>query len=868
LAISASLSQLQGVFVDNQGNVYFSDTLNHRIRFINATNGIISTIAGTGVRGSIGDAGLAISAQLNNPVGIFVDNRGNVYFCDSGNNKIRFINAINGIISTIAGTGVQGNTGDGGLATNAQLSGPTTLFLKNNQVYITVENSNSVKTVNLITGIISTIAGNFIVGGPASRTVLNQPKGIFVDNQRNVYFCDFGGNTVYKINATNGIISKIAGTGVRGSIGDGGLAISAQLNNSTGIFVDNQGNVYFCDSGNNKIRFIYVTNGNTSTIAGTGVQGNTGDGGLAVNATLNEPTGIFVDNQGNVYFCDSGNNKIRFINVTNGNISTIAGSGIQGNTGDGGLAVNATLNEPTGIFVDNQGNVYFCDTLNRQVRFINVTNGNISTIAGSGIQGNTGDGGLAVNAALNEPTGIFVDNQGNVYFCDSGNNRIQFINAVTRIISTIAGTGIVGFNGENVSPSTIQLNFPYGIFIFDINNQTKEIYFTEVGNSRVRKFSIDVTSIVIPTPSSQENATVPSPISSNDNLLGIILPSILVPLFVLALIAIILFFAFKRRKIEIEKNSVPLQILNLNSQTKVAESKFLKDIEAQEKIGSGAFGSVYKGMWNKSVEVALKTIGEENKGISKDFLNEVELLEKLKHPNIVQFFGVYYDPKNEEHFIVMEFMNKGSLLSLLRQNVNEFSSDQLVELSAQVCKGMIYLESQKIIHRDLACRNVLISTGKNKPDFIVKVSDFGMSKMAQQYYYNASSKNNIPVKWSSPEAIQRQHFSSKSDVWSFGVLIWEIFSFGIEPYSGFSNVETIEKITEDNYRMPNPNKKACSNQIYQLMLDCWKSEVNERPNFQQIYEVLNFVLMKNENRDSVNSNREGTLDPTKPYVLS
>ena len=247
-------------------------------------------------------------------------------------------------------------------------------------------------------------------------------------------------------------ITNIAGSGTAGATGDGGQATSAQLNVSAWAAVDAQGNVYVTDSGNNKLR--KVSGGTITTFAGTGAAGSAGDGGQATSAQLSALRGVAVDGQGNVYIGDSGNNKIR--KVSGGTITTFAGTGAAGATGDGGQATSAQLNFPRGVAVDGQGNVYIADSSNNKIR--KVSGGNISTFAGTGTAGAAGDGGPATSAQLNFPSGVAVDGQGNVYIADQSNNKVRKVSGGN--ISTFAGTGAAGAAGDGGQATAAQLNQP------------------------------------------------------------------------------------------------------------------------------------------------------------------------------------------------------------------------------------------------------------------------------------------------------------------------------------------------------------------------------------------------------------------------
>ena len=338
---------------------------------------IITTLAGTGygggtgTGGSTGDGGAATSAQLYYPVGVSVDNSGKVYITDTNNNKIRMVNSA-GIITTFAGTGTFGSGGDGGAATSAQLGYPQGVSVDvSGNVYIA---DRSIHKIRMVTsaGIITTIAGTGIQGssvdgGAATSAKLNNPFAVAVDISGNVYIADYWNYKIRKVTSA-GIITTFAGTYTPGSSGDGGAATSAQLNGPTWVSVDISGNVYIAESVNNKIRKVTST-GIITTIAGTGATGSGGDFGAATSAQLNNPWGVSVDISGNVYIADTDKNKIRMVTST-GFIITFAGTGTAGSAGDGGAATSAQLNGPNGISVDTSGNLYITDQVNNKIRVV------------------------------------------------------------------------------------------------------------------------------------------------------------------------------------------------------------------------------------------------------------------------------------------------------------------------------------------------------------------------------------------------------------------------------------------------------------------------------------------------------------------
>lgn len=348
---------------------------------------IITTIAGNGIAGFAGDGGAATSAKINQPWGVAVDASGNTYIADYANHRVRKVSS-SGIITTIAGTGVAGFSGD---------------------------------------------------GGPASSAQINMPYDVTVDAAGNVYIADDGNFRVRKIN-TSGIISSIAGNGLPGFSGDGGPATAAAFTGPSCIALDATGNIYISVDGT-RVRKI-STSGIITTFAGNGTIGYSGDGGPATSAQLHNPVSVTADALGNIYIADQLNNYVRKVN-SSGIISTIAGTGAPAYGGDGGAATSAALNTPWGIAADAAGNIYIGDQLNNRVRKINSA-GIISTVAGTGTPGYSGDACAATTAQVNHPAGLAVDGSGNVYIGDLNNN-------VVRRISNNHAPAFIGGHSQNFS---------------------------------------------------------------------------------------------------------------------------------------------------------------------------------------------------------------------------------------------------------------------------------------------------------------------------------------------------------------------------------------------------------------------------------
>ena len=488
--INAEVHSPEDVAVDSSGNVYIADTANAYIRKITPSNNQINFIAGNGSVGYAGDGGLATSAGLIEPFALALDSNGNVYLTEPEDGRIREITISNNDINTVVGNGILGFAGDGGSALKAEIHQASGIAIDSSgNLYIADSLNNRIRKVS--GGTISTIAGSGAFsysgdGGPATSAQLFGPQATAVDAAGNLYIADTNNNVVREVNA-KGVISTIAGTGTAGSSGDGGAATAAQLNAPQGIAVDAAGNVYIADTANAKVR--RISGGTISTVAGNGTPGYSGDGGGAASAMLNTPVGLAIDSAGNLYIADSGNNVVRKVS-TGGTISTFAGNGSQGYSGNGGAAAAAQLNAPEGVAVDAAGNVYIADTLNSAIREVN-SKGVIQTIGGTGRAGYTGDGGLATAAQFGSPTSIAVDAVGNLYIADSG-SRIRKI-FPSGIVNTIAGSTGLGYAGDGGTATSAKLNGANGVSV----DAKGDVFFADTANNAVRELTFMGTGLSI-----------------------------------------------------------------------------------------------------------------------------------------------------------------------------------------------------------------------------------------------------------------------------------------------------------------------------------------------------------------------------------
>ena len=501
-APSAALEYPTGVAVDSSGNLYIADRINNRVRKVDTT-GNINTVAGNGIFGYSGDGGKAISAEML-PYGVAVDGAGNIYIADLQNARIRKVST-SGIVTTVAGNGTFGYTGDGGTATSAALAPYGIASDSAGNLYIADAYDNRIRKVS--GGNITTVAGNGTFEysgdvGPAASAQLNFPSGVAADAAGNLYIADTYNNAVRQV-STTGAITTVAGTGAFGYFGDGGAATSAQLGQPSGLAVDRVGNLYIADTANSSIRKVSPA-GTIFAVAGTGISGYSGDGGAAASAQLNLPNGVAVDSAGNLYIADSNNHRIRKVSI-DGIMTTVAGTGFAGYSGDGGGALAAQLDQPSGIAVDSAGNLYIADTYNNVIRQVSA-GGTITTVAGNGTIGYFGDGGPARNAQLNHPNGVAADRAGNLYIADSDNNSIREVTSAG-IITTLAGNGTLGYSGDGGPAASAQLDLPNGVAVDGAGN----VYIADALNNAVR-----LAQPASPPPNGQRNpARVPGrPVAS------------------------------------------------------------------------------------------------------------------------------------------------------------------------------------------------------------------------------------------------------------------------------------------------------------------------------------------------------------------
>ena len=461
----------QGMAFDGSGNLVVAEQNASQIRKF--TSSATSVLAGVAGSFSFSGDGTTGKGTLSTPQGVAYDSAGNLYIADANNRRIRKIDT-GGNLSTFVGTGAATSTGDGGQANVATIQDPRDVFVASNNLYIADGGACRIRKVDLGTGIMSTVAGNGNCGftgdgGAATSAQIGTIQSVAVATNGDVYMADRSFSTIRKVTSGSNLISTVAGTGVAGYSGDGGAATSALLREPLAVRIDSAGTIYVSDYGNSRLRAI--TGGVISTIAGTGQSSYTGDGGPLAKARLWNPNSVASDSAGNVYVSEGSNNVIRKINQW-GMVSTLAGNGNYGFSGDGGPAASATIASPGGVAVDAAGSVYIADNGNRRIR--KVTNGIISTYASTGSY---------------YPAQIAFDDKTDTLYAIAGGTTILKITSAG-VVSLFAGTGVGGFSGDG-GPA-LSATFSNIRALLPMPNG--DLLVADASNGRVRK--IDSSGIV------------------------------------------------------------------------------------------------------------------------------------------------------------------------------------------------------------------------------------------------------------------------------------------------------------------------------------------------------------------------------------
>jgi uncharacterized protein (TIGR03437 family) len=494
-AVAAQLAFPAGLALDRLGNLYIADTQNQRVRELLPTGQISTALGGTA------------SITLLTPIAVAVDLAGDIYVADSTAVVHEYTASGRWIVA--AGTSAPGFSGDGGPATAAQLSEPLDLSVDlNSNLYI----ADLVRVREVSSqGIIHTIAGADYLhsigdGSSATAAELNLPSAVALDSGGNLYIADPGTERVRKV-GPSGIIGTAAGTGVALPGGAGTAATATTLMNPMGVAVDQSGNLLIAETGAHRIRQV-AADGNIYTIVGTGVAG-LGPSLLAPAQTqLRGPRGLCLDRAGDLYVVDTGNHRVLVV-PPGGLVSTAAGNGAPGAAGDGGPAPLAQLNQPGACAADSAGNLYIADTWNHRIRKV-AASGIIGTVAGAGVAGYGGDEGPATAALLDAPSGVVADDNGNIYISDTGNNLLRQVTP-DGVIHSIAATGTAGFTGDGGPALSAQIDNPGGILL----DGAGDLYFADTGNNRVRRLvptgTVPVPTVTLPTPLSVVNAASLNP---------------------------------------------------------------------------------------------------------------------------------------------------------------------------------------------------------------------------------------------------------------------------------------------------------------------------------------------------------------------
>ena len=477
LATDAAFDNLSGLAVDVAGNLFVVDNQNERLRRVDAVTGIITTVA---ERGGIRD--------------VAVDMEGNVFIAFS--DAVLKMDAVTGTITTVLSRREHGIVGVGGVSVDTS-----------GNLFVSVSYDTRIFRVDVDTGAVATVAGTGERGfagdgGPASDAQFNQPSGIAIDADGNLFISDAGNDRVRRVDFVTGIITTVAGKGdggrpcredgdwtcvvgwvLGGYSGDGGPSIDAELNSPAGLATDAEGNLYVADGRNNRVRRISSTSGIITTVAGTGEDGFSGDGGLATSATLSRPRGLAVDGRGNLFITDSGNERVRRVDAATGIITTVAGTG----RGDGGPAIGVLLKDLEGVAVDSVANLFIVSWDN-PIRRVDAATGVISTVPD------------LVWPQLTGATGIVVDEAGNLFIANRGGQNIMRVDGDTGIITTVAGTGENGFGGDGGAATTALLSYPEGVAVDSAAN----LFIADTDNGRIRRVDSE-TGIITTVAGTGEN---------------------------------------------------------------------------------------------------------------------------------------------------------------------------------------------------------------------------------------------------------------------------------------------------------------------------------------------------------------------------
>jgi sugar lactone lactonase YvrE len=479
--VASGFSDPQGIAIDEAGNIYVGDYTAHRVRRISADTGSVSTFAGTGTGSPPdGNGGVATVANINGPWGVAVDSE-NLYISTIFGDRIRRVNLETRIISTYAGTGSESFSGDDGPATSAAIYGPRHLaFDSAGNLLIAGYNNGRIRKVNKADGIITTIAGGnaccFIADGVAAdESYLPSPSGFAVAADDTIYVGDRRNHLLRRI-SPDGTIDTIAG----GASPDKDVGENARLNTPYGLAADPDGNLIIADREASRVLRLNRQSGEVTVVAGTGQRGFSGDGSVGSDADLDLPADVVVDEAGNIYIADAGNGRVRKIDLT-GVISTFAGGGTS--NAEGQPANMADLGSVSALAFDLDGNLYLTES--NKVRKIS-TAGIITTVAGTGQAGTTGELGLAIEAEINNPNGLAFDFLGRMYISEFGGHVIRRV-STDGFIERYAGNGSSGSCGDGLEAHFACLDEP-GRMAFGSDGA---LYIADQGNNLIRRIDFE-----------------------------------------------------------------------------------------------------------------------------------------------------------------------------------------------------------------------------------------------------------------------------------------------------------------------------------------------------------------------------------------
>ena len=472
---------------DSRGDLYVCDNSNDRVRRIDMGTGIIDTVLGNGQRASNGDGGPAAEASTLMPDAICLDAHDNLYVGEKYGFRVRKVERETGIVRTLAGTGEPGFGEEGlhGSVTRCN-SVEAGIFADPDGTVFWGDCSGRLRRYDGDTGIVTTVLGGTSVhdGEAASAGFLNGPGGLSVGPDGTIHIADVWNQRIRSIDPDTGVISTLAGSGARAYGGDGGPAADAHLGNPHDVSVDRAGRVVIADTRHGHVRRV-DPDGVIRNVAGAAFQWDKGDGGPALSACLMHVLAVAHGPNDDIYIGDAGCGRIRKVDAETGIITTVAGIGLPGYSGDGGPAARARIGSPAAITVDGSGHLFFADDRYHVIRRVDAVTGVVSTLAGTGEEGFSRDGSKAARSAISVPRGLALDRRGRVYFSDSGNNRVRRITG-NGLLETVAGSGDYGDSDQPVAARDAPLNEPHGLCFFGED----VLLVSDHGNNRLKAVRI------------------------------------------------------------------------------------------------------------------------------------------------------------------------------------------------------------------------------------------------------------------------------------------------------------------------------------------------------------------------------------------